>query len=274
MKRAAFEIAPFALREGEGESESEFRLATLPSGVREVFSTPIVWPLAVQRAIAAGLRDVDQLTNIVFFMHHPERMASGAGRALDPRESRFAALSAEWKGYRTLVAPMLKPAVKPAPAPFVVTDKERIANQLTQMIRAREDYWSTFQPDALCVARKLLRSDADDRFFHPTLVRGDECKLSNAYGLLIRRYIQKTFVLSGERCTDFEQCFLKLVGEIEEGVRQLMHEVLRISEDTASAAVRQSPVGKKVMFLSSRARDPRSVYHCYAKWIDNWFPAL
>lgn len=118
MRQVEFEIAPFAY-DGTGapaEFEDEFPVAMLPGGVREVFATPIFWPLAVQRAIAAGMRDLDQLTNIAFFMHHPERLTRGVGRALDPAEPRFAALSAEWKAFRTMVAPMLTPSSAP-PAP-------------------------------------------------------------------------------------------------------------------------------------------------------------
>lgn len=107
MRRDEFQIAPFSAFEAL-DLEDEFRLASLPSGVREVFATAVFWPLAVQRAIAAGQRNLDQLTNIAFFMHHPERIVGGIGRALDPGEPQFAKLSAEWKGFRTLVAPMMK----------------------------------------------------------------------------------------------------------------------------------------------------------------------
>lgn len=107
MRRDEFPIAPSSAF-GTFELEDEFRVASLPSGVREVFATAVFWPLAVQRAIAAGQRNLDQLTNIAFFMHHPERIVGGIGRALDLGEPQFAKLSAEWKGLRTLVAPMLK----------------------------------------------------------------------------------------------------------------------------------------------------------------------
>lgn len=114
MNRVEFEVAPFAFGtraapwgfEAPG-LEEEFRIAALPSGVREVFATPHGWFLAVRRAIAAGWREVNQLTNIVFFMHHPERVIGGVGLALDPSEPRFAALSGEWKVYRTLVQQQL-----------------------------------------------------------------------------------------------------------------------------------------------------------------------
>lgn len=42
--------------------------------------------LAVQRAIQAGIRDLNMLTNIAFFLHHPERMQGGVGKPLVPGE--------------------------------------------------------------------------------------------------------------------------------------------------------------------------------------------
>lgn len=100
---------------GEFEVDDEFRPASLPKPVREAMGMgALAWPLAVQRAIASGLRKLDELTNIVFFMHHPERMVAGIGRALDSGERHFAALSNEWKAFRTLVRPLLGPS---APAP-------------------------------------------------------------------------------------------------------------------------------------------------------------
>jgi hypothetical protein len=71
----------------------------LPAGVYQAFRQgPMAWPLVVQRAIQAGIRDTDKLTDIVFFLHHPER----AGRALAPHEG---ALINQWKSFRNLVQP-------------------------------------------------------------------------------------------------------------------------------------------------------------------------
>ncbi len=89
----------------EEHEEEEFRVSDLPNKVIEAFGMgPLAWPLVVQRAIEAGMRDSVKLANIVFFLHHPERR----GRALDPREPDFKKLSEEWKGWRTLIEPMLK----------------------------------------------------------------------------------------------------------------------------------------------------------------------
>lgn len=121
MKRDEFQIVPFSVvgAPQPRDLEDEFRLAALPRGVRDAFAIGVLaWPLAVQRAIAAGRRNLDDLTNIVFFMHHPERVVGGVGRAIDPGEPQFAVLSREWKAFRTLVQPLVRPS---APAPSKAT---------------------------------------------------------------------------------------------------------------------------------------------------------
>jgi hypothetical protein len=52
----------------------------------------------VEKAIHAGIRNVDRLTDIVFYLHHPERQ----GRALGPHEG---ALINQWKSFRSMVQP-------------------------------------------------------------------------------------------------------------------------------------------------------------------------
>lgn len=87
------------------ELDEEFKAGDLPSKVREAFNMgALAWPLAVQRAIQAGIRDSEDLADMVFFMHHPERK----GRALDPGEPDFKILSKEWKAWRTLIIPLLE----------------------------------------------------------------------------------------------------------------------------------------------------------------------
>jgi hypothetical protein len=113
-KCSAFEAEAFEpeLLSLDAEVEEEFRKAALPAAVRDAYNAgPLSWALAVQRAIQAGIRDLNLLTNIVFFMHHPERMQGGGlGRALSPMEPGYAKLASEWKGWRELVKPMLAKA--------------------------------------------------------------------------------------------------------------------------------------------------------------------
>ncbi len=85
-----------------------FSLAQFPADTRSTFHKgAILWPLAVTQAIGGGVKGVDDLTNLVFFMHHPERMIGTTGRALDPKEADFQRLADEWTGFRTMVKPML-----------------------------------------------------------------------------------------------------------------------------------------------------------------------
>lgn len=86
-----------------------FRLANFPVDTRTTFHQgAILWPLAVTQAIDGGVKNVDDLTNLVFFMHHPERMTGDTGRALDPKEADFRRLADEWTGFRTMVRPIVK----------------------------------------------------------------------------------------------------------------------------------------------------------------------
>jgi hypothetical protein len=91
----------------EVEMEEEFSASTLPPPVREALTMGL-WPLAVQRAIDAGIRDDNTLTNMIFFAVHPER----GGRALSPSEPGFSKLAEEWKGYRSF---FVQPALKASP---------------------------------------------------------------------------------------------------------------------------------------------------------------
>jgi len=66
----------------------------------------------IQEALARGSRDVNEITNSVFFARHKERRS----QRLDPKEPGFKQLSEEWRNIRdTLVLPALeKPHQSPA----------------------------------------------------------------------------------------------------------------------------------------------------------------
>jgi hypothetical protein len=83
-------VAPF-------DGINSFNPATLPASVREVYKLgAMAWPLVLDKAKGAGIRDVDKLTDIMFFLHHPER----SGRPLASDEK---ALINQWKSFRVLV---------------------------------------------------------------------------------------------------------------------------------------------------------------------------
>jgi D-alanyl-D-alanine carboxypeptidase/Putative peptidoglycan binding domain len=100
------------------ELEEEFRISNLPSKARDWFLKEVVfWPAAVQEAMKAGYRNLDDLTNMVFFMHHRERLSNGVGSPLQSTEPNFTKLSEEWKGWQTLIEPILKNASGVPPSP-------------------------------------------------------------------------------------------------------------------------------------------------------------
>ena len=136
-QRLGFEVMPFQASGAASsfELEQEFRVARLAPGVRDAFAMgALAWPLAVQRAMAAGLKKLDDLTNIVFFMHHPERVRAGTGQPLRAGEPAFARLSAEWLAFRALVAPLLKGGRAPG-ARGAVTDFSGPASECTAALR-------------------------------------------------------------------------------------------------------------------------------------------
>jgi peptidoglycan hydrolase-like protein with peptidoglycan-binding domain len=106
-------FAAVALREAEEPPALELghELMPPPGGIGQVaYESPEAG--AVRQAIAAGISDVNELTNRGFFARHPER----GGRPLSPSEPGFGALSTEWKTIRdTVVRPMLDTVARSAP---------------------------------------------------------------------------------------------------------------------------------------------------------------
>ena len=74
-----------------------FNPKELPVSVQSAFNIgPIAWPLVLERSLMSGIRDITKLTDIIFYLHHPERI----GNPLKPHETK---LIDQWKGFRTLV---------------------------------------------------------------------------------------------------------------------------------------------------------------------------
>jgi hypothetical protein len=127
-------FAPVGLADGEEPPTLELghELVPPPGGIGQLTYEPTE-QAAVRQAIAAGIRDVNELTNRAFFARHPER----SGRALSPSEPGFATLGAQWKTLRdTVVGPMVSAAApaapaSPATAELWVPDAERVASSLS-----------------------------------------------------------------------------------------------------------------------------------------------
>jgi phosphatidylserine/phosphatidylglycerophosphate/cardiolipin synthase-like enzyme len=89
--------------------EQEFQLNRLPQSVQDLFGQGRdSWRAAVAEAIGAGFRDHYDLADLVFFMHHPERMAAGVGKPIDRKDRDFVKLRNEWNKYRGLVIDILR----------------------------------------------------------------------------------------------------------------------------------------------------------------------
>lgn len=68
----------------------EFRVGRLPARVQIAFAkVGAPWRIAVDDAIAGGVEDPGALADLMFFLHHRERVAGGVGRSIDPKEDGF-----------------------------------------------------------------------------------------------------------------------------------------------------------------------------------------
>lgn len=102
------------------EVDQEFNIAEFPAAVLSLLRRGLE-STAVKLAITFGFRDENELTNLLFFVRHPERW----GRKLQKGEPNFKALSQEWLDIRNrLVRPFLsnKPrSTKPTTGSCVVS---------------------------------------------------------------------------------------------------------------------------------------------------------
>jgi phosphatidylserine/phosphatidylglycerophosphate/cardiolipin synthase-like enzyme len=93
---------------------SPFRLAVLPPTVQQAFAKGgTSWREAVHEAIRHQIVEPVTLADLMFFMHHPERMSSGAGKLIEEKEADFSKLRAEWALYETIAMRILDPPGKP-----------------------------------------------------------------------------------------------------------------------------------------------------------------
>jgi len=113
----------------DGELEVGDWSQKYPASVRKVIAQgAILWPLAMQRAIEAGIRNSTKLADLAFFMHYPERN----GRPISTREPGAGDLIVTWKLFRDAAANLLRSPSNPsggstAPArPAATTDWVRV----------------------------------------------------------------------------------------------------------------------------------------------------
>lgn len=88
-----------------------FDLSKFPKDARKTFrGESVLWPSAVMEAIEGGVSNVDDLTDLAFFMQHKERMDGNKGRPLRQGERDFKALGAQWSGLRSMITDMVESA--------------------------------------------------------------------------------------------------------------------------------------------------------------------
>jgi hypothetical protein len=174
------------------EEEEEFRLYTLPSQVRDAFNMgPLAWPLAVRRAIDAGIVNLSDLTNMVFFMHHPERISGGKGTALNPREPQFEKLRKEWVAWRTLIEPLLKHPPKPTPQPKPwFTTGTPIWIKLPEWYPEEARKWAALRSDKV----EVKRFKGHDRYYGDVIVwkKGNKVDGYQEAPVDLRYYLEHT----------------------------------------------------------------------------------
>ena len=114
-----------------------FNPASLPETVQEAYRRgPNSWFFVVQTAVMSGIESPGKLTDIVFFLHHPERK----GKYLASNEI---SLIAEWKRFRDLIAPRIRDMVKVRdtprernndPSPMGQNDPAQMFQQIMQQL--------------------------------------------------------------------------------------------------------------------------------------------
>jgi len=85
-----------------------FNPSQYPARLQEIYRQgAMYWPVAVQTAKEIGYKQLDKLTDLVFYMHHPELH----GRPINAGETT---LANEWVAFRSLIRPALDYNSKPS----------------------------------------------------------------------------------------------------------------------------------------------------------------
>jgi len=94
--------------------ENEFRVDRLPTRARAQFAKTdsAAWRDAIDEAIGAGVKNPNNLADLIFFMQHRDRVVSGIGKLINRREPDFFKLRAEWNLYRTIARRRLDPSTE------------------------------------------------------------------------------------------------------------------------------------------------------------------
>ena len=130
-----------------------FRLDSLPADVQLLFAKgPSSWLDALDEAIRLGFKDPRSLADMIFFMHHAERMKGGVGRLIDPNDDEFIRLRVEWNHYRTIADGRLDPSAVPGvflPEQRSDDYEKFVARQTTGRITLMINGRNRHEPDAV-----------------------------------------------------------------------------------------------------------------------------
>lgn len=84
----------------------KFNPKILPYNVKKIYKLgPLAWIYVIRVAINEGISDIDFLTDIAFYLHHPELK----GRSLEIGETD---LIESWTSFRSLIKPLLNEVPK------------------------------------------------------------------------------------------------------------------------------------------------------------------
>jgi hypothetical protein len=262
----------------EDESEEEFRVSDLPPKVKEAYKLGALgWMLAVQRAIESGISDLNFLTNMAFFMHHPERIREGKGRALSAGEPQFNTLRDEWKAFQNLIKPLLtyrsqqtKPTSilgepgRPIPAYKDPKAHEKLAIYLPKSVKLLEERKrSRNEERALCLLRKMRQADVNDEFLNKDSAYSwwRENHQRVIYSIDKSTTRLRNALLSDAKWSKTVEQFIQKAIENVKSIDAGIDEVYRIASITSDERGNKSILLKH--WLVNRLRDPRSIYHCY-----------
>jgi hypothetical protein len=175
--------------DGEAGVEDEASLAErVQAALRQGF-----WAVAIRMMIAAGERDENKLTNLVFQARHPELR----GRKLRPDEK---ALTADWMAVRNQIVRPLLPAGRGGPRPAVLSSGairaawREYLNAADRMVRLRMfGRWNTpVNPETPDAWRALERALTGAGYtvhrawvFNPRAIGSTSTPSLHAYGLAI-----------------------------------------------------------------------------------------
>ncbi len=247
--------------------------ANLPPAAKRAFDkhfrSPILWPVVVQEAVKAGVRSSSDLADIVFYMHHPERI----GNPIQAGETK---LIEQWKGFRTMVRPMIQSSSKPASG-----SKSGLGGLLKAVdiskLATNSKHRRHLEKMQKLLASAVAGDPVDDRYWQFTFFDGfgreRNCAEKHSVMSLKRHTPQQNALKNFKRCVD--KASASTAGEVgkclvqtEAAVACHTFAVIRWTHQnagTGDASIKPYTEYGYLRALVSRAKQssPVSIYSCY-----------